>query len=105
MGIYSVGVSYGAKGMYEEGITILQKVRDIPMGQMFLGYQYGKADKKAEAQKILDDFLKRAKQGYFSPYLIAAVYTGLGDKNKAFKWLEKAFEEHAFTNWCIKADL
>ena len=71
---------------------------DIPIDQMFLEYLYGKADKKKEAQKIFDEFLKRAKQGYFSPYMIAAVYTGLGDKDKALNWLEKAFVECDFTN-------
>jgi hypothetical protein len=26
---------------------------------------------------------------------MALIYTGLGEKDKAFEWLEKAFEEHA----------
>ena len=98
------GLSHAARGMYDEGINILQQVRNIPLIRAELGCIYGKADKKEEAQKILDDLLKRAKQEYFSPSLIAAVYTGLGDKNKAFKWLERAFEERDFTNWCIKED-
>ena len=69
---------------------------------MFLGYLYGKAGKKKEAQKIIDDFLNRLRQGYFSPNMIANVYSGLGDKDKAFEWLEKAFEERDNNNWSIK---
>ena len=51
----------------------------------------------------LSEFLKLAKEGYFSPYMIATVYTGLGDRDKAFEWLDKAFEECDSNNWFIKA--
>jgi hypothetical protein len=34
-----------------------------------------------------------SKQRYVSPLDIAIVYTGLGDRNSAFQWLEKAYQE------------
>ena len=49
--------------------------------------------KREEAQKILEDVLERYKRGYFSPHFIAVIYAGLGDKDKAFEWLEKAYDE------------
>jgi adenylate cyclase len=99
-----LALSHAAKGMYDKGLTMLQQVRDHPLITTFLGYIYGKAGKKEEAQQILEDLLNKAKQNYFSPYMIAVVYSSLGDKDKVFNWLEIAFEERDTNNWCIKVD-
>ena len=37
--------------------------------------------------------LERQTQKYVSPYTVAAIYAGLGEKDQAFKWLEKAYNE------------
>ncbi len=37
----------------------------------------------------------RSKQGYVSPVVIAELYARLGEKDKAFEWLEKAYQERA----------
>ena len=93
-----------AKGMFDEAITKLQQFEDIPLLTAHLGYIYGKAGKRNEAQRILNEFLERSKQAYFSPRLIADVYAGLGDKDKTFEWLEKAFEERDPNNFVIKVE-
>ena len=71
----------------------------------YLGYLYGKAGYIKEAKKILDDFLARSKREYFSPYMIATVYSGMGEKDKVFEWLDNAFETRDVTQWLIKADI
>jgi tetratricopeptide (TPR) repeat protein len=88
----SLGEVYAAKGKYDKGISMLQKVRIIPVYESFLGYCYGKGGKKEDAQKILDGFLERAKRGYFSPFMIAMVHAGLGNNDKTFEYLDKAYE-------------
>ncbi len=40
-----------------------------------------------------------SKRRYISPYLFAVVYVGLGDKEQAFAWLEKAYQDRSF--WLI----
>jgi hypothetical protein len=37
--------------------------------------------------------LERAEKEYVSSYWIAVVQTGLGNKDEAFQWLEKGFQE------------
>jgi adenylate cyclase len=38
--------------------------------------------------------------------LIATIYAGLGDKNKAFEFLERAYQEKSWDiAWFLKADL
>jgi tetratricopeptide (TPR) repeat protein len=85
--------------MYKEAVTEMQKGVDLdntaerwdrhPM----LAYAYAMAGRRDEALKILDEQKRLAKQGYISPYNFAIIYTGLGDKDRAFEWLEKGYEQ------------
>ena len=77
----------------------------MPFVSAYLGYYYGKAGNKEEAQKILDDLLDRSKRGYFSPYFIAVVYNGLGDKDKVFEWLDRAYVVRDLNQAWIKENL
>ena len=38
-----------------------------------------------------------ARKRYVSPYAFALVYTGIGNTDQAFAWLDKAYEERAST--------
>jgi len=38
----------------------------------------------------------RRKATYFSPYIIARLYADLGDKERAFQWLDTAYRERDF---------
>jgi TolB-like protein/class 3 adenylate cyclase/Tfp pilus assembly protein PilF len=98
------GLALAGKEMYDKAISILQGCRDIPIVEAYLGCIYGKSGKSKKAQKILDDFLNRSKTGYFSPYSIALVYSGLSDKDNAFEWLDKAYEVQDPCQWLIKKD-
>ena len=42
---------------------------------------------------MVADLEKLSKQKYVSPYFIAVIYSGLGEKNQAFHWLELAYQE------------
>jgi hypothetical protein len=58
-----------------------------------LGYVLAVAGHRSEAMKILEELLTQAKQRYVQSQEISGIYTGLGDKDKAFEFLEKAYEE------------
>ena len=66
-----------------------------------LAYAYA-AGRRDEALKILSEQKRlakqceqkeTAKQCYVSPYNFLIIYTGLGDKDQAFAWLEKSIEQ------------
>jgi tetratricopeptide (TPR) repeat protein len=62
--------------------------------------------RKAEAEKILRDLLPESKKDYVFPYMIATIYAGLGDKVRAFEFLEKAYQEKSpDIPYFLKADL
>jgi len=71
-----------------------------------LAYAYATTGKQAEAQKILHDFLQQSETVYVSPYMIAVVYAGLGNKDQAFEYLEKAYQERSpDLPYFLRADL
>ncbi len=45
-----------------------------------------------DAERVVRSLLDQARKEYVSPYDIALVYTGLGDRDQALYWLGKAFE-------------
>jgi len=60
-----------------------------------LGLAYGLAGRKADATKVLNELLALNKTRYVTPAALVNVYIGLGDKEQAFVWLEKAFQERS----------
>ena len=64
------------------------------------------AGKRTEAEKILRELQTQSKTQYVSPYMIAVIYAGLGNKNKAFEFLEKAYKEKSpDLAYFLKADM
>ena len=93
---YYVGQAYVQKKMYNEAIAEFQKLinapGDILEAEAALGNAYALAGRRTDAQKILDGMLTTAQQRYISPLYVATVYTGLGDRDKAIEWLNKAYD-------------
>jgi len=98
-----LGQVYEQQGMYEQAIAELKQAVALSSRRTLslrsLGHAYALAGRRAEAQQVLDDLLKRAEQKYVSPYDIAVLYVGLDDKESAFTCLEKAYEEHS--GWLV----
>jgi len=94
---YGLGSVYAAQGTFDEAIAEFQKARALlgssPFGLSELGYGYARSGNKGEAARILNELLGLSKQAYSVSSGIALVYYGLGDKDKAFEWLEKAYQE------------
>ena len=102
-----LGLAYEAKGMHAEAIAEFQKgvkLSGSPLMLALLGHAYAVAGKKAEAQQVLNDLQQLQEQRYVSPYTVAAIYAGLGDREQAFKWLDKAVETRDIWLMNMKVD-
>ena len=88
-----LGRAYLEKGMYKEGIEEFEK--EGSTGLLNLGRAYAMAGRKAEAQKVLDQLITQSRQKYVAPKNVALIYAALGEKDKAFEWLEKSFQDHS----------
>ncbi len=60
-----------------------------------LAITYARMDQQSEARNILAQLVQAREKRYVSAPLIAAVWTALGDKEEAFRWLERAYDEHS----------
>ncbi len=99
----ALGYAYDQKGMYAEAIAAYQKGIDVserlPAFLAAMGHAYAASGRRGEALKMLDEMKEASKQKYVSPYDLAILYTGLGDKDQAMAQLNKAYEERA--GWII----
>jgi hypothetical protein len=54
--------------------------------------------RRADAQKVLDKLNELSKHEYVSPVWRAKIYAGLEEKDMAFEWLEKAYEDRSIVS-------
>jgi TolB-like protein/DNA-binding winged helix-turn-helix (wHTH) protein/Tfp pilus assembly protein PilF len=94
---YSLGLGYEGAGKLQEAISEYQQAMQLSDGSLgpaiALAHAYSAAGKKAEAEKLLRDLERKAKRTSASPYTMATIYAGLGENDKAFDLLEKAYSE------------
>jgi tetratricopeptide (TPR) repeat protein len=69
-----------------------------------LGYAYAKSGRKDEARKLIGELKELSNQRYVSPYFFAMIYGGLDEKDEAFSWLEKAYQQRSFFLLFIKTN-
>jgi TolB-like protein/DNA-binding winged helix-turn-helix (wHTH) protein/Flp pilus assembly protein TadD len=95
-----LAMAYEQKGKYPEAIAEFQKYSELTNGSLdartHLAHAYAVSGKPNQARKILRELEQAPKGGEFlSAYDIASVYAGLGEKEHAFFWLDRAIEERA----------
>ena len=107
---YFLAVGYEGTGLpsqaipeYQQAVELSERDLDALTG---LAHASAAVGKKAETQKILAELLQQSKASYISPYMVATVYTGLGEKDKAFEFLERAYQEKSpDLAYFLRADL
>jgi tetratricopeptide (TPR) repeat protein len=93
-----LGWAYAEKRMYEEAIAAYQQAITLGLRPTFvaeIGRVYALSGKRREAQQVLDELKERSKISFVPPYDFALIYEGLGEKEQAITWLEKAYAEGA----------
>ncbi len=87
------------KGQLPEALAELRQALELSEGDTnelaILGYGEAMAHQQAEAKKILDQLKERSQQTYVQPMAMAMIHTGLGNRNEAFDWLGRAFEDRS----------
>ena len=94
-----LGQVYEQKRMYETAISEFQKGISASNGSSYalarIGQAYAIGGRRSEAQMVLNQLNDLSKEKYVSPYDIGIIYVGLGEKDQAFAWLERAYEERS----------
>ena len=76
---------------FEKAVALI----DSPINEGVLGEIYGVTGRRTEALRILEQLKRQSTTQYVSGVAFTAVYWGLGDKDHAFQWLEKAYEDRS----------
>jgi tetratricopeptide (TPR) repeat protein len=99
MAHFFLGQAYIQKREHDQAIAELEfamsRAPDEPGILSVMTHAYAAAGKKSEAERTLNDLLALSRRVYVPPYNIAEAYVGVGNSEKAFEWLDKAFEEHS----------
>lgn len=91
-----LGFAYEAKKDYSQAVSEMQKAISLdkkPARLARLGEVYARWGKKQEALEALRQLERMSKEFRVSPNMKALVYAGLGEKESAIIWLEKATSE------------
>jgi tetratricopeptide (TPR) repeat protein len=97
LALLGLSLAHADQGKFDDAIHESQMVvqalgtKPYPLG--ILGYIYAAAGKDEEAKKVLNQVIDFSKQGYSVSVLVAMVYVGLNDKDKAFEWLEQGYRD------------
>ena len=87
--------AYEQKRMYREAIAEFQKAFEPSGGSTYalgsLGHAHAMADNRGKALQALADIGEFSKRRYVAPFHKALIYVALGDKERAFEWLGKAW--------------
>jgi tetratricopeptide (TPR) repeat protein len=95
-GHLDLGLALEQKHQFPAAISELQKAIEASNDKIwvsFVAHDMALSGDKAGAEKIIADLQKLSKQTYVSPWLFAMIYPDLGDKEKAFTWLEKCYKK------------
>src|SRR5205814_4833501 len=91
--------AYLQKGMHREAIAALRSALTAlgrhPVVEAELGHCLAVAGRRAEALAVLEGIQQLSSTRYVSPYSIALVHAGLGDRDQAMAWLDKAYDERS----------
>ena len=93
---YALGTAYHANGQYVEAIAEFRKaltLDDDPWVKALLARSLAKSGQRGEATRILAELQSEAEHRYVTSSAFAIVYAALGEKDKAFVWLEREITE------------
>ncbi|MGA9774073.1 MAG: protein kinase [Blastocatellia bacterium] len=97
VGYRRLGQIYEQKEMYAEAITELERALalapDDTETMSVMAHVYAAWGRKTDAEVSLGVLNELSKRLYISPYSRARIHLGLGQRDEAFEWLEKTYQE------------
>jgi TolB-like protein/Flp pilus assembly protein TadD len=93
-----LALAYEQTKSFDEAIATYQKALFHSGGHVtikaMLGHTYAVWGKKEQARQILNELEALSGRTHFCPTDVALIYNGLGERQNALNWLERAYDEH-----------
>jgi TolB-like protein/DNA-binding winged helix-turn-helix (wHTH) protein/tetratricopeptide (TPR) repeat protein len=96
--LWQLGMGLAHKGDLQQAVDTLEGAVGQHRTHAFLGFLgnvYGRAGRRDDALRVLEELHTASRHGYVSPHSFLFVYLGLGDSDKAFETLERSFAERS----------
>lgn len=105
---FCMGYAFETQGKYESAVMAYQRAQNelgnLPELLACLGRVYALTGEIEQARQTIDELIRLSGERYVQPNFIALIYTALGDKDEAFNWLERAYEERDEDLGLLKVD-
>jgi serine/threonine-protein kinase len=102
------GLAYEQQRRYPQALAELRRGAALLKGNVGviadIGHLHAVAGDRHEAERVMKELQAQAAQRFVSPFNIALIYTGLGQQDRAFEWLERAFRERSDLLIYLKVD-
>ncbi len=103
-----LGRAHARKGQHEAAIAELRQALGLSEGNSnelaALAYAQAVAGRTAEARKILGELTERSSQTYVQPVWIGVIHAALGEKDEAFSWMRKGYQDRSSWMVYLKVD-
>lgn len=103
-----LGRAYEQTGRLVDAIEALEtgwRIEDaFPELLAVLAHAYAVAGQPGRARSLIEEVIERSQRDHVSAYHIATAYAGLGETDRAFAWLEKAYDERSFFLTWLQTD-
>lgn len=98
LALYFLALAFEQTGNSTEAVAAFNKaglLGEEPDRLLALAHVAALANDRVEVDRLVGILEELSKQRFVSPFRIATIYAGLGDKEQAFEWLERAVEERS----------
>jgi eukaryotic-like serine/threonine-protein kinase len=108
LAVYVLGLAYFHASRFGESVTALRRAVELSRHAAFcvglLGGACAASGRREEAAALLRELIERSEREYVGPMSMVRVSAGLGDRDQAFEWLERAYEERSSYLVILKVD-
>ena len=104
---FQLALVYEAKRMYVEALREFELSRELYKDPTMIGWSgrvYALMGNRDRALSVAEELKQTSKERYVSPYMLAIIYTALGDKEQAYEWLDKVYAERSYYVTWLKVD-
>ncbi len=100
--------AYVERGFPEKALPMVAPLQhdygDQPWFWGQMAYLEGRAGKREQARRAIEELKKLYQPQRSDPALLASAYMGVGDRDEALTWLEKAYAQHSNVMTALKVE-
>jgi serine/threonine-protein kinase len=108
LAVYVLGLAHFHASRFDESVDALRRAVELSRRAAFcvglLGAACAASGRRAEAAALLRELKERSEREYVGPLSMVRVSAGLGERDEAFEWLERAYEERSSYLVILKVD-